>query len=390
MPSGLDHVADANGAELCRFAKLYAFPEFVKSADLDQVFKPGELNVTVYADPVRREFPCHNAASTWLSALYFTEKRAELHPKEQARIQERLDRYVRYWRIEAPVNSMLTKHASYVKDAESQLPDSAYGLVWVDQQSGRKMRHLRMLNAREVKAAADYLFQYRDRFSFKDRHAIATKVLEKAARFGAAVGERLEFLEKQAGRGVCNPDEVIQMLQDRARLANLPALKSQLLKLAALVRNDTRASLQPDNLVKLAETVDVVDRGLGLVGKYSDGVPRPEDVIFSATFSKTSAEVTAHVALTSGKVYKKADFSKVQLGDVRSLFGNAFADEVQGGLDRVDPEKLAELAATLPRGDAELFDSLMAECKLQPRLLKSASVRQGLTPADLKRLEEAY
>jgi hypothetical protein len=390
MPHKADHVADTGGTDLVRYAQLYDFPEFVKQANHEHTFRPGELAVTVYADPVRKQFPCHNAASTWLSALYFTEKQAEFHPKDRTRIQERLNYYVGYWGIAAPVNKMMAKHAAYNRDAESQLPDSAYAFVWVDQGSGRKERHLPLRNSMEVKAAAEYVNTYKDRFTFKDRHTMCKKILEKAARFGAAISGEREFLEKQAGHGVCNPERVVEMLNDRARLASLPALKEQIVKLAATVKSQPRQALTPEMLVKLAETVDVIDRGLGLTGKYTTKIPRPEDVIFEATFTKAASDVAELVPLTSGKIYKKADLSRLALDDVRSLFGSDFADEVKRGVGGVDGEKLAELASTLPRPDAELFDRLMADCGLHPQVEKAASVRHGFTQADFASLAANY
>lgn len=390
MPPLSDHVSDVSGEELSRLHKLYEFPDFVKKANMDQVFKPSDLAVTVYADPVRKQFPCHNAASTWLSTVYFTEKKAEFHPKDQVRIQQRLDHYVGYWRIKEAVDKYMTKHAEYTKDAEASLPDSAYAFVWVDDATGRKDRHLRMINAREVKAAADYLHEYADRFTFRDRNTIAKKILTKAASFGAAIGDKVEFLEKQAGHGVCDPDEVVTMLSDRSKLATLPALKDQIVKLAHIVKTQPRQALTPDMMIKLAETVDQIDRTIGLAGKYTVKLPRPEDVIFKATFSKAAADIAEHCALTSGNIYKKADFAKIALEDVRSLFGTDFAEEVKAGLDKVDPEKMAELVHTLPRPDAELFDRLMSDSGVFPQMNKAASAKQGFTSQEMAALAAGY
>ncbi len=388
--SGRDHVADAAGEDLARYAKLYNFPDFVKRADMEQTFKPERLSVTVYADPVRRQFPCHTAASTWLSALYFTEKRAEFHPKDQAAIQARLDHYVRFWKIASPVQAMLKKHAGYVKEAEADLPDSSYAYVYCDPATGRKERHLCLRNAQEVKTAAEYIYTYRDRFSFKDRHAMAKRVLEKAARYGASLSGRREFLEKQAGMGACDPASVVRMLKDRAKFADLPALKEQLCKLAATIEGSPKQALHPDNLVSLAETVDGLDRGLRLTGKYSESVPRPEDVIFATVFSKTAEEVASLVSTTSGRAYRKEDFGKLALDDLKSLFGNALADEVRQGVDRVDIEKLAEIVPTLPRGDAVLFDQLMQEANIKPAVVKGASVKQGFSKVDYLKFAKDY
>ncbi len=389
MPAAVDQVADANGAELYRLSQLYPFPDFVKKASMDLVMKPGQLAVTVYADAVRRQFPCHNAASTWLSAAYFYEKKAEFHPKEAARIETRLDHYVDYWRIRPAVEALRAKHAEYTKSADDKLPDSAYAWVWVGE-NGFKERRLPLRSAAEVKLAADYLHQYADRFDFKTRNAMAKKIVTKAAAVGAGLGERREWLEKSAGMGVGDPKAIVAMIEDRAKLATTnTGFRQGIMKLAEVVRTTPRAALHPAALADLCHTVEQIDRTLGIFNKYAATLPRPEDVIFSATFTKAASALTETCALTSGKAYRREQFAKLALDDVKALFGDEFAEQVKRGFD-VDPEKMAELAHTLPRGDAELLDRMMADCGLHPVMAKAASVRQGFTPDDYAKLAEQY
>lgn len=389
MPAAVDHIADKNGAELYRLSQLYEFPEFVKKADLGLVMNPGQLAVTVYADPVRRQFPCHNAPSAWLSAAYFYEKKAEFHPNDAARIEARLNEYVDYFRIRPSVEAFKAKNAEYTKNAEEKLPDSSYAYVWVGD-NGLKERRLPLRSAAEVKQAADYLHQYADRFDFKTRNAMAKKIMTKAAAYGAGLGAKQVWMEKAAGMGVGDPKAIVAMIEGRAKLAsNNLAFKQGILKLAEVVRTTPRAALHPDVLADLCHTVENIDRTLGVFGKYAASVQRPEDVIFSATFNKVAAEMNETCALTSGNAYRKEQFSKLALDDVRSLFGDDFADQIRSGFD-VDSEKMAELAHTLPRGDAELLDRMMADCGLHPVQVKAASVRQGFSQQDYAKMAEAY
>ena len=390
MPSGVDQVSDANAAEFVRLSRLYDFPEYVKQEKMARLFEPGAAAVTTYADPVRRQYPCHTKAATWVSALYFAEKAAEFHAKDRDRIAARIDHYADFWQIRGDVSRVREKRAGYEKEASAALPDSAYAYVWVDDATGRKDRHLPMRNAAEVKAAADYLHRYQDRFRFADRHVMAGKILEKAARFGAAVGPLVPFLEKQAGRGVGDPDRVAAMIDARARLTDNPAVRREIVKLAAACRGKVRQVFTPETMVKLAETVDDLDRQIGLAGKYTDAIPRPEDVIFAATFSKAAAEADQLCPVTTGRLYRKQDFTKIALSDVRDLFGTDFADEVRGGPDAVDPEKLAEVVSTLPRNDAELFDRLADEAGVNPTATKSAAARYGFDEGQLKALADSY
>jgi hypothetical protein len=385
----MDHIADKNGEELVRLSTLHEFPDFVKSANMDQTLTPANLAITTYADPVNKRFPCHNAASTWLSNLFFAEKRASFHPAEVSRVQDRLDHYNQYWRIAGDVANMRSRVQTLHKEAGEELPDESYAWVWRDDETGHKDRRLPLRNAVEVKLAGEWLHKYCDSVPFQDRNVIAKKILIKASSFGASLGEHGEFLEKQAGRGVCDPAEVASMLQDRARLAKRADHKEQILKLAASVKNSPRLALGPDMLIKLACTVDMIDRGLGIVREYSQKIPRPEDVIFKATFTKAAGEIDAHCAMTSGTVYDKGSLSKLALDDLGSLFGTDFVKEVSTGLD-LDVEKLAEVAHTLPRPEAELFDNLCQECGIAPAMSKGASDPVGLSPGDLARLTAGY
>lgn len=389
MPSRMDHISDKNGVELVRLSRLYDFPEFVKTAKMDgRDFDTTGIPTSACADLAHNQFSCHTKASTWLSALYFTEKQAEFHPDDQKRINNRLDHYANYWGIKTAVDQIRTRHAELYKQSEAAIPDSVFAYVWTGD-NGRKERRLPLQNTMEVKAAADWLEKYRDGLPFSQRHVIAKKILEKAAKFGAGLGEQLEFLEKQAGRGVCDPREVVQMINNRATLVSNPGLRTQFTKMAETVAKLPSKALQPAMLVKLAETVDQLDRNMGWVGKYAPGLDRPEDVIFKVTFTKVASELTHRVETSTGNIYHAEDFSKLALDDVRALFGDDFAERVQTGIE-LDPEKLAEEVRTLPRPDAAMFDGLMADSKLNPILTKAASTRQGFNQIEMKAWADAY
>ena len=374
MTNTLDHVADSNGVELHRFFQLYDIPGFVKTASRSESIPTKPLAHSVYADDMNRQFPCHNAASTYLSALFFAEKRAELHPTPASRIEQRLDKNVEYWGIKGAVDEMRARHTDLTKNADDQLPDDDFAFVWEDDVG--KHRNLRIKNAMETKVAAEWLHMYRDRLPFSDRNVIATKILEKAARYGAGLGDYEGFIHKQAGWGICKPAEVVAMLVNRAKLAKQADHREGILKLAETVRTSPTAALRPEQLIKLATTVDVVDHALNLVGHYSDAVPRPEDVIFKLSYKEAEATVNDLCALTSGTTYSKNDLAHIKLADVQSLFGTEFANDVSTGLNSVDPEKMAEMVATMPRDDAELFDKLAKEAGVAPVTVKAASTPQ--------------
>lgn len=383
----LDPAADANKAELTKLAKRYDFPDFVKSADLNTTMQPSDrVPVTAYADPVRKKFACHSPAATWLSAMYFHEKSAEYHPKDQERICERFEQMADYFAIR-PAYDAVVKRASDLRGSD-QLPDSSYAYVW-QSDDGVKERYYPMTSSQQVKAAAEWLYDNRDRMRFSDRNTIGNKILEKAARYGASLGDNLtDFIEKQAGRGIPDPKELYTLLDRRASLAKTQDHRDGIKKLASSIQSTPHVALQPAELVKLATTVDMIDHAIGLHGKYTDLLPRPEDVIFKVTYTKAASDMGQLCAMQTGNVYEKDQLAKLAREDVEGLFGTDFANEVCTGLE-VDSEKIADVASTLPRPDAELLEQLLGEVGQHPQMNKGASW-EPISDETLEELAEMY
>jgi hypothetical protein len=380
MEAILDQNQDLNGEQLAKFAHSYEFPEFVKRADIQtEVRSPANVASNAFADATGRKFPCHTKAATWLSHIYFLTNRTKMASSEAIRTGEGLRKFADYWRITNSVEEVKQRFAKSQEDDLSKLADADFAYVWANE-DGAKDRHLPLRNSAEVKAAASWLEEYRDQFIFRDRQVIAEKILGKAAEFGASTGGREEFLQKQAGQGICNPDEVVHQLQLRVMAVGAPSMKQEIRKLAAAIEANPSATLGPNELRDLAITVDSVDRGAGITHKYAEGaITRPEDFLFKVTYREAEKVATGHCSLTTGSVYACDSFNKLALSDLRAVFGSDFADDVSTGL-QLDAEKMADIAPTLPRPDAELLDSLMKEAGIQPVLKEAAQQSVGWSP----------
>ncbi len=388
LPSNIiDPANDSNRSELVKLAARYEFPAFVSEADLDSVMNPeGGIAVTSYADPVRKKFACHTAAATWVSAMYFHDKIAEYHPKDREQICNRFDKLADFFAIR-PAYEALVKKAEQLKGA-NELPDSAYAFVY-QSDDGSKDRYYPMTTSAEVKIAAEWLSENRDSIPFVNRNTIGNKILQKAGRFGANLGEELtDFVEKQAGRGLPDPPEVVRMLRNRSKLATSSELRTQMSKLAETVANSPQLTLQPKELVKLAATVDLYDHTIKLSGKYTETIPRPEDVIFGATYTKSASDIGQLCSMQTGSIYEKDQLAKLAREDVEGLFGTDFVNEVSTGLE-IDAEKIAAIASTLPKPDAELLENLLAEAGQHPQLKKSAEF-EPITDEVLEELSKMY
>lgn len=387
MPNILDQSGDLTLKETARFAKLYTFPDFAKQAEFSDIIAPEQPKQHLYAD-IREpfQFPCHTKAATYFSYLFFTEKKSSINQKIVPLIQERLDKFAEYWGIKRAVKDIVDRHNDLNKVGE--YPDSDYALVWVSDKTVE--RRLPMRNAAEVKAAADWFNNYnkeiRSEFSFKDRQTIANKILDKSAEYGVSLAEHIELLEKAAGRGVCNPKEAEKLITDRVKAASrcTSAMSLQMSKLASMVSSNSAIFFDPATMSELAETIDQFDRTHGLLNKYTDMLPAPEDVLFSATHTKTSELCRDACSLTTGSVYDLNEFSKLSASAVSDLFGDEVANSVCKGLN-IDPEKMAEVAATFPRNDATIFEQLLQDAGISP-LAKQANTRTGFSFDQLQAL----
>jgi len=155
-------------------------------------------------------------------------------------------------------------------------------------------------------------------------------------------------------------------------------------KLASMVETKPKAFIDPASAADLASTLDTFDRTHGLLGKYSAAIPAPEDVVFEATYTKLASVRDNACHTVTGNVYDREEFEKISLSNISDVFGDDMAREVANGL-QVDPVKLAELVATLPRGEAVMFDDLAADRGVSP-LTKESSHSTGFSFDELQKM----
>jgi hypothetical protein len=144
-----------------------------------------------------------------------------------------------------------------------------------------------------------------------------------------------------------------------------------------------------DQRVKLAHMIDDMDRETGL-NRFVEDLEKPEDVFFAITEKAASQLRRDHVATITGNMYKRSDFDRLKLSEVKDLMGSDFADAVTTGGLLLCPEKLAELVPTLPRADADLFDRLMLDAGINPMAKEAAHVKDGFDEDELAALASLH
>lgn len=382
MTTPLDQTQDISGRETHRLLALFDSPDFVKSASQERTHGDETLQRHMYADQYNKLYPCHTAPATWMSALFFADKKAEFNEKRAEEIQTRLHAAAKFFGIFGAVQEMEAKVAAAGDDAINNLGDDQFAIVWVGE-DGVKERHWPMRNATEVKYAAHGFAKWRDEFVFEDRHTIADKILQKAAEHNADIAEQEYMLSLTAGHGACAAKVATEMLRDRAKLvqrSNHPAAV-EMMKLAAVLEQNPENARTQETRVKLAAAVDEFDRVNHLYRLYdAGGLPRAEEVLFAVTEKAARDFVSSNVETTTGNVYALDDLEKLALDDVRNWLGDDFADAVSAGGVYLDRDKLAAIVPTLDRGMASSLDRLMQENKMAAVVRTKAA--ESLLPLD--------
>jgi hypothetical protein len=249
---------------------VYTFPAYVKQADAYALHDPEaykEVEATSFGDRVWRRFPATTKAACWLSWAHFLNKRE--HVKHASTVEYHLTALAERHGITDDVIRLREEHQALSKDATADLPDSSFMLIIDD--GGTKQRLYPLRNPAEVKEAATWLMTYRDELPFSERHDYAVKIRDKMAEFGTGLSEDLAVeIERQAGRGVYDPQEAAQMLRNRAKAARYnmcPDIRQKLAKLAQAVESKPALALNTEHTIKLCSLVDQFDRFVHLDGK---------------------------------------------------------------------------------------------------------------------------
>lgn len=382
----MDQTTDPNGQTLHRLTRLLEPPEFVKVATHEQITGKGRvLPPESFADPRTLQFPTHTPAATVVSAMYLLEAEPGLGKTAEA-VRRRVDKAAEYFGVKGHVDQIREKAAAQRPAGTDALPDSDFAFVAL-YESGAKERHLPLRNAAEVKAASAWLAQWRGEFTYDDRRTIAEKILRKAAALGGLSDAEEQVLYKQAGFACGSGEKAAEAVFRRAEALrtlrrNLDDQEA-LTKLALQLAEDPRIAHDPVAMQKIASILDTTDREYGLAG-----LGEPED-LFEFTVKEAQDYLADTVELTSGSTYKKADLADLDLGTLRDVLGDGFADRVSTAGLFLDVGKLAEELRTLPRGDAALFDRLAKAAEVAPVVKVAAAQDNDQFGAALAALHQA-
>lgn len=371
-----DFYDDDNQQTLCALEKLTGVPDFVKSASTEAKEELGKLPARVFADPQHRKFPVHTKAATWLAHAYFKHAAPHYSTEERRCIQQRIDKAAGFWKISKQLTDFDNQwERLHTFHAPRNLPNEQYALIY--KSAGYEIRKFPMPNPASVKLAGEHLFADRHRYTYPMRKFAARRILKAQKKADVQFQpETSEFLNRASGEGGAFPLDISTKLAQRAIMVKKqhPDLAMKLAEIAESIENESH--LSNDRLDKLAGLVDSVDQHTGLYKYYYEGVPMPEEFIFNIQEKEAQAFLDSNVMLTTGKAYKLAELKGLQLEKLAEVVGKEFSDAIMDKSGQVDWAKFAEIAPTLPRGDARLLESLLKEAvKDKVQLEKEARLR---------------
>lgn len=329
--------------------QTYGLPGYIKSAteaDFETTRGP-------FGDPVRKLYPCHTPAATWLSLTEYAEKAAE---GRSFAVEAELRKACYFHGIVGDVQPILhqIENPPQEKEAES---DDQYLYVSEDRTSRRGPLHTPEL----TKQAASWLVDNAHNLSLADRSTAANRLLAAARAYQLpSLSDNLQTqiaIEKMGScRRMPTIDSATQTLQCRRRAAERMGKKeaADTLREMESVVAAFRGPYLPEKVgLAVLEAASQADQQLGIWHnpKATYGVSTlPELSLFTncPAIEKAAADATWLLVGTSLKFDKKA------------------------------VEQLAELPGEVEKsaGESDLFSQLIADSPLD-RLNKRASTPEG-------------
>ena len=347
-----------------RLSTIVSLPDFVKKSSIeDDLSNVASDN---FADMLRREYPCHTKAATYVSAMELfsqvSENESGQFNEKQAQVRDRLMKFVGYWGLENEIANMLE---GVVKTASLSRADLEKDFAIDFQYGDEHIQLYPMPNGASVKMAAQGLVAHRDNFPFHVRKVAAERILEKVAAFDVKLDTEVHScLEETASKWPIDKEKLARAIERRLRLGEHQHTRNR-----GLGFETARENLEShyDNLPngvdveKVASAIETFDLESTLYTKYAWGLPLPEQMIFSRPEEKKASET---IRLQNGKSFNLDEITKAGSAPF-SILGSDFLDAVvSNGILSV--EKIAAILPTLPLNDAALLEKSLSCSGVKP------------------------
>jgi len=343
----MDIVQDNSHRGLLAVASKHVVPEYVGTHELLDKQAAEKLHDNEYADPSLRCFPVDTAANTWLSAAYFAENKGQVHRTKRAHVKETIQRAARIHGNSADVDAVLSKQATPSVPPEQD--DNNFCWLIKDASGKIVVKKYPVFDAYGVKTAMEYFDRYRGRYPLEVRREIATNLLKKAQEHGV---EPSAPVLKTAGYGAPHRPTLTEELLERAKLTKDAEAAVVFANLNEVLAHCSAEELA-QNIEKVADNIDQLDRLNGLEKHYNTKILFPSEVVYAMSMKQASSYVDDALTL------HKRTFSIEKLAGLSPDIFGVLGDDLVTDLSTdgaLCAEKMAMILPTLPRPDKKLLE----------------------------------
>lgn len=231
--------------------------------------------------------------------------------------------------------------------------------------------YLPLRNPKEIKAAATWLINYRDRLNYSERRQAASKILKQASNQNAYIpDEDLNLLYRIAGLGAGQMDRIKGAITKRADLVKRRGqekLAKSLESMAEVLEDVQFEDFYKNKMdVKVAEELDICDKITGIVHQYGRLLNPPEDDIYAVT-QRDIEEFDRNVVKNTktGNYYLKQDICRLDQEILKDTLGREILGSIKIG-HVLDTEALQHWLDDTSKRTAELFDEIARVSGITP------------------------
>lgn len=342
MKFSLDQTTDYSHRELYSLLHDTALPSFVKEAEVDDAQSVASLSKEAFADQYNKAFPIHTPSATYLSNVYFLNKKAALTKewgenytetvhtriKQAAALHEILDSMFEYEKIATAKNEedYQTQHIFTAKFAGMEYPLFPFK------------------TAEELVKNANGFVSQVSCLPFEWRREIAQNFIKKAIEL--EVDELPDLIGKYAGYFYPNKAEVeIELWRRESKLKTAEAKE-----LYAEAKDKLAKASNNEDYFKLAQALEhaEIQDGATFNQKIASVLGDPVDRIFTLTIEKV-AGMLDFISM-GGEKFDIQALQKIS----SEVYKEAFGVE----LDPKKAEDLRDILPTMPLSDVSLFKEL--------------------------------
>lgn len=340
-----DASTDYSGKQLHSILSGAELPEYVKTAELDEVQDTSHLPKTAFADPERRIYPTNSAEAIYVSNAFFMNKRADIAKiygeGYASQLQSNIEKA-------AEVLDILEDLHSYNQSLnEKQAAD--YGekhmVEFNIEGMGTPVQLYPVKTAADLEASLASFSKNINNFPFLVRVKSAENFVKAAEELG--VDEVPEIIAKYAG--LYYPD-LANLENELWRRSTKLASEDHRLVYQAIAK-DLHNMTSVDEVMKIAETCFNIENMEGLYEKtkVAQILGDPVNCFFTEPVTKVASDL--NYVEVHGDKYKLDDLTKVSKEKYEEAFGDC-------GIDPTSPEKIADILPTMPRSDVKLFEEI--------------------------------